>query len=145
MFKGRESTRQLENLLGTNFYKLFLHVFGIMFIIERIRELSRQDGVTVNNFIRRSYLNNVEEKLVRYKESGEPQIDTSGKSLYFFQHPKTKTILAITEDVCYSDSSHGRIVYAFMTSTGKVLPDPECFGEIITRTEEIRFSVQQIL
>ena len=112
-----------------------------MSTIERIKELGKQNGITIN-FISRSYLDAVEEKLVRYKESGDPQLDNSGKILYFLQHPETKTILAFIEEPLYPNDPWGtspyhRIVYAFMSSTGKVLPDPECCGEIKAKTRAI--------
>ena len=114
-----------------------------MFVTERIKELSKQNGISVN-FISRSYLNAIEKKFVMYRASGEPQEDKNGNTLYFLQHPETKTILAFTEEPLYSypndmwgNSPYHRIIYAFMSSAGKVLPDPECCGEIKAKTRAI--------
>ena len=52
----------------------------MVFATERIKELNKQYGVTVNNLVRRGDLDEIEKKLKRYKESGESQKDHHGST-----------------------------------------------------------------
>lgn len=114
------------------------------FITERVRELRRVRGVNVNLLLGKSYLDSVEQGFKEYGETGMIPHSNNGNNLYFYQHPERKVVSALEYLDCI-DEHVASFRYAFLTSDGIVLPDPECLGEISGREHAVYQCLQMVL
>ena len=88
-----------------------------------IRRIKQIPNTTVNHFLGMGYINSVQ---TQYQEGSEVGEGRNGGNLYFIRKPKGM-ILAIE----YLEDFYGDgILYCFLGSDGKVLPDIEACGEI---------------
>lgn len=104
-------------------------------VTDRIIKLREIKGVSVNNFIGGRYASEFEDALKRYREWGDVSSFSVEGYVNYCQQPSRGIILA----VIYTEGMGryvGSIEYAFLTSDGRVLPDPECCGRIDVRKPE---------
>jgi|SRR3989344_4252047 len=100
------------------------------FIVDIIRESRTIPSIRVRNDIGRGILNELEKGVKAYL--GKDGHTYEGDTMYLFQHPERKIILATqkTDDESF--------FYAFLDSDGNALPDPECYGEVRGKQETVQ-------
>ena len=103
---------------------------GYSFVVDRVRESKETSAVNVRNIIGRGILTEIEQGVRMYLGLDSTAYD--GEPLILFQHPERKMFLAILRD------GDEELIYAFLGSDGRALPDIECYGEVAGKQEAVQ-------
>lgn len=116
-------------------------------VTDRIRELRKIEGVSVNNFIGRKYASEFEDALRRYREWGDVSSFIGDGYVAYSQQPLTGIVLATHQDEYQNIKGNVNclIEYAFLANNGQVLPDLECCGRIGIKKLEKLYECYRIL